>query len=223
MHAWVGFIPHFLMPRLRVSSLARAWLAVICCAWLLCVPAHAQTPPETTPVQNEAVQQVPADKATAEADKAVPAQTTELANTPVETAAKENSAPPSTTQQSTAPQISPMQSNPLQPSPVRNAPALPGIGQIVISLALVLGAVLLLGFLYKKMQLKLPGNQHFRVVATLNVGQRERLLVIEMQGKQRVLGVTAQQINFLFELETPLSEEKLASDFHTQLQSFLKK
>lgn len=193
MHAWVGFIPHFLMPRLRVSSLARAWLAVICCAWLLCVPAHAQTPPETTQVQNEAVQQVPADKATAEADKAVPAQ------------------------------MVPMQTSPIPPSPVRSAPALPGIGQIVISLALVLGAVLLLGFLYKKMQLKLPGNQHFRVIATLNVGQRERLLVIEMQGKQRVLGVTAQQINFLFELETPLSEEKLASDFHTQLQSFLKK
>lgn len=103
------------------------------------------------------------------------------------------------------------------------ANALPGVGQIVISLALVIGLVLLLAFFYKKMQLKLPGNKHFRIVATLNIGQRERLLVIEMQGKQRVLGVTAQQINFLFELETPLPEEKLASDFHTQLQSFLKK
>jgi flagellar protein FliO/FliZ len=103
------------------------------------------------------------------------------------------------------------------------ANALPGVGQIVISLALVVGLVLLLAFFYKKMQLKLPGNKHFRIVATLNIGQRERLLVIEMQGKQRVLGVTAQQINFLFDLETPLPEEKLASDFHTQLQSFLKK
>lgn len=101
--------------------------------------------------------------------------------------------------------------------------SLPGAGQIVISLALVVGLVLLLAFFYKKMQLKLPGHKHFRIVATLNIGQRERLLVIEMQGKQRVLGVTAQQINFLFELETPLTEEKLASDFHTQLQSLLKK
>jgi flagellar protein FliO/FliZ len=101
--------------------------------------------------------------------------------------------------------------------------AIPGIGQIVISLALVIGLVLLLAFVYKKMQLKMPGSKHFRVVATLNVGARERLLVIEMQGKQRVIGVTANNVNFLFELETPLTEEKLASDFHTQLQSFLKK
>jgi flagellar protein FliO/FliZ len=101
--------------------------------------------------------------------------------------------------------------------------AIPGIGQIVISLALVIGLVLLLAFFYKKMQLKMPGSKHFKVVATLNVGARERLLVIEIQGKQRVLGVTANNVNFLFELETPLTEEKLASDFHTQLQSFLKK
>lgn len=101
--------------------------------------------------------------------------------------------------------------------------AIPGVGQIVISLALVVGLVILLAFLYKKMQLRMPGSKHFRVVATLNIGTRERLLVIEMQGKQRVLGVTANSVNFLFELETPLSEEKLASDFHTQLQSFLKK
>jgi flagellar protein FliO/FliZ len=100
---------------------------------------------------------------------------------------------------------------------------LPGVGQIVISLALVVGLVVLLAFFYKKMQLKMPGSKHFRVVATLNVGPRERLLVIEMQGKQRVIGVTANNVNFLFELETPLTEEKLASDFHTQLQSFLKK
>ena len=46
---------------------------------------------------------------------------------------------------------------------------------------------------------------------------------VEIQGKQRVIGVTANSVNFLFELETPLTEEKLASDFHTQLQSLLKK
>jgi len=105
----------------------------------------------------------------------------------------------------------------------RNPAAIPGVGQIVISLALVIGLVVLLAFFYKKMQLKMPGSKHFKVVASLNVGTKERLLVIEMQGKQRVIGVTANNVNFLFELETPLVEEKLASDFHTQLQSFLKK
>ena len=107
--------------------------------------------------------------------------------------------------------------------PLRQSANLPGLGQIVISLALVVGAIVVLALLYKKLQLKMPGSKHFKVVATLPVGQKERILVIEIQGKQRVIGVTPHSVNFLFDLENPLPEEKLASDFHTQLQSFLKK
>lgn len=107
--------------------------------------------------------------------------------------------------------------------PLRQSANLPGLSQIVISLALVLAAIVVLALLYKKLQLKLPGTKHFKVVATLPVGQKERILVIEIQGKQRVIGVTPHSVNFLFDLENPLPEEKLASDFHTQLQSFLKK
>lgn len=110
----------------------------------------------------------------------------------------------------------------LNPGTDSNNSAL-ALGKIVISLALVLLLVVALGWLFKKMALRLPGSQHIKVICTMPLGQRERILVIEMQGKQRVLGVTAQSINLLFELENPLPEEKLASDFHTQLQSFLKK
>ncbi len=108
-------------------------------------------------------------------------------------------------------------------APLKQTASLPGLGQIVISLALVVAAIVLLAFLYKKLQLKMPGSKHFKVIATLPVGQKERLLVIEIQGKQRVIGVTPHSVNFLFELENSLPEEKLASDFHTQLHSFLKK
>jgi flagellar protein FliO/FliZ len=106
---------------------------------------------------------------------------------------------------------------------VKTPTNLPGLSQLVISLALVVGLVIVLAFLYKKMQLKLPGSKHFKIVSTLSLGPREKLLVIEIQGKQRVIGVTAHSVNFLFDLENPLPEEKLALDFHTQLQSFLKK
>ncbi len=107
--------------------------------------------------------------------------------------------------------------------PLKQSANLPGLTQIVISLALVIVAIVLLALLYKKLQLKMPGSKHFKVIATLPVGQKERLLVIEIQGKQRVIGVTPHSVNFLFELENSLPDEKLASDFHTQLQSFLKK
>jgi flagellar protein FliO/FliZ len=97
------------------------------------------------------------------------------------------------------------------------------LSKIVISLALVVTLVFVLGWLFKKLTLRLPGSRQIKVICSLPLGTKERLLVIEMQGKQRVLGVTAHSINMLFELENPLPEEKLASDFHTQLQSLLKK
>lgn len=95
--------------------------------------------------------------------------------------------------------------------------------KMAISLAIVVLIVLVLGWTFKKLTLRLPGSRHIKIISTTSLGPKEKLLVIEMQGKQRVLGVTANSINLLFELENPLPEEKLASDFHIQLQSFLKK
>lgn len=98
-----------------------------------------------------------------------------------------------------------------------------GLGKMALSLAIVVAIVLALGWTFKKLTLRLPGSRHIKIISSMPLGPKERLLVVEMQGKQRVLGVTAHSINLLFELENPLPEEKLASDFHTQLQSFLKK
>lgn len=97
------------------------------------------------------------------------------------------------------------------------------LGKMALSLLIVVLVVLALGWTFKKLTLRLPGSKHIKIISSLPLGPKERLLVVEIQGKQRVLGVTPQQINMLFELENPLPEEKLASDFHTQLQSFLKK
>lgn len=108
-------------------------------------------------------------------------------------------------------------------TPAKTVASLPGVGQVVISLALVIGLVLMLAAIYRKVQLKLPGSQHFKIVSSVSVGPKERILVIEIQGKQRVIGVTPHSVNFLFDLDSPLPAEKLASDFHTQLQTFLKK
>jgi flagellar biosynthetic protein FliO len=120
----------------------------------------------------------------------------------------------------------PRQSLPFQrqePPVERNNTSGISLGKIAISLAAVLLLVVGLGWLFKKLTLRLPGSQHIKVICSVPLGQRERLLVIEIQGKQRVIGVTPQSINMLFELEKSLPETKLASDFHTQLQSFLKK
>ncbi|MDR7119241.1 flagellar biosynthetic protein FliO [Rheinheimera soli] len=91
------------------------------------------------------------------------------------------------------------------------------------SLIIVLGLLFGLAWLYKKLAIKLPGSSHVKIISSVMLGPRERLLVIEVQGKQRVLGVTANQINMLFELEQPLVDDPAAPDWRTQFQTLLQK
>ncbi|MBV2127848.1 flagellar biosynthetic protein FliO [Rheinheimera sp. SM2107] len=152
------------------------------------------------------------------AEPATPPQAVSQAATADETATE------TATQSTTA--AEPRQGIPFQRQELpaeRNPAGGLSLTKIAISLAAVVLLVFALGWLFKKLTLRLPGSQHVKVICSVPLGQRERLLVIEIQGKQRVLGVTPQSINMLFELENSLPETKLASDFHTQLQSFLKK
>jgi flagellar protein FliO/FliZ len=91
------------------------------------------------------------------------------------------------------------------------------------SLIIVLGLLFGLAWLYKKLAIKLPGSNHVKIVSSVMLGPRERILVIEVQGKQRVLGVTAHQINMLFELDQPLVNDTEAQDWRTQFQTLLQK
>src|SRR5690606_37392974 len=94
---------------------------------------------------------------------------------------------------------------------------------VVGSLVIVLGLLFALAFLYKKMAIKLPGSNQIKIVSSLMLGPRERILVIEVQGKQKVLGVTSNQITMLFELDQPLADDPAAPDWRSQLQALLAK
>lgn len=91
------------------------------------------------------------------------------------------------------------------------------------SLLIVLGLLFGLAWLYKKLAIKLPGSSHIKIVSSVMLGPRERLLVIEVQGKQRVLGVTSNQINMLFELDQPLVDDSMSPDWRSQFQALLQK
>jgi len=67
-----------------------------------------------------------------------------------------------------------------------------------------------------------------RVVKQISVGTRERVLVIEAGEEQFLVGVTAQSVQLISKLETPLQEEAMSSPiaaqpFASQLGQFLKK
>lgn len=74
------------------------------------------------------------------------------------------------------------------------------------SLVVVVIAIFAMAFIAKRLNLGISGNRAIKVVSALSLGTRERVLVIEVAGKQHLIGVTAQQVNHLFELEQPIDE-----------------
>ena len=77
---------------------------------------------------------------------------------------------------------------------------------VLFSLVVVIVAVFVVAYLAKKFNLGISGNRAIKVVSALSLGTRERVVIIEVAGKQHLIGVTAQQVNHLFELDKPIDE-----------------
>ena len=58
-------------------------------------------------------------------------------------------------------------------------------------------------FWLKKLNPNLANSDEFKVVRSLPLGSRERLMVIEIDNAQHLIGVTPHSINYLHKLETP--------------------
>jgi len=89
----------------------------------------------------------------------------------------------------------------------QHAPSTPGIGGALVGLILVLGLILGMAWLLKR----LPGvgmgirpSEQLRVVSMLSVGAKERVLVIEVGKEQLLIGVSAGGITALHTLPEPL-------------------
>jgi flagellar protein FliO/FliZ len=83
------------------------------------------------------------------------------------------------------------------------------IVSMVLSLGMVVVLILVLAFFVKKLNPNLTNNDEFKVIRSLPLGSRERLMVVEIDNAQHLLGVTPHSINYLHKLETPLTEKEL--------------
>ena len=85
-----------------------------------------------------------------------------------------------------------------------HAPAAPGLFGAFMALVLVLGLILGLAWLLRR----LPGGfrpaEGLRVVGSLALGAKERVMVVEVGGRQLLLGVTPAGISLLHDLPEPL-------------------
>lgn len=80
---------------------------------------------------------------------------------------------------------------------------------MVLSLIMVLVLIVALAFFVKKLNPNLANSEEFKVVRSLPLSTKERLMVVEIDNCQHLLGVTPHSINYLHKLETPLKEKEL--------------
>ena len=120
---------------------------------------------------------------------AVPAQPAVPASTAVTTV-------PSTT--TTAPAIAPMRAPPQVALPASNGPGAAGLLQTIFALLLVLGLLIGLAWLLKRYGPKPGGGlANLRVVGALNIGGRERIMVVEVGDQWIVVGAAPGRVNAL--------------------------
>ena len=97
------------------------------------------------------------------------------------------------------------------------------LSSMLLSLLVVLALILLAASLLKKF--KIGGQLHsdLKVITSLHIGAKERLVVVEVAGKQLLLGVTANNISILQELAEPLATpQTLPVDITASLSKLLK-
>lgn len=114
-----------------------------------------------------------------------------------------------------------------------SAPALPA-GSVLTQVSTALGGILLLillaGWLFRRLGFapQARNSKLLNLRASCQVGQRERVVVIEVENTLLVLGVTAQQITPLHTLPAPPKDSTVAdtappADFRQLMQKVLKR
>lgn len=84
----------------------------------------------------------------------------------------------------------------------------PEVLSVGLSMLVIVGTVLGLGWLYSRARLGTGGAGNvIDVVASRGLGTKERLLLIEVGGKQLLVGVTAQSMTTLHAFDEPVAAE----------------
>jgi len=95
-------------------------------------------------------------------------------------------------------------------------------GNMIISLLMVLALIIICAFVLKRFNFTQQGVSQLKVISSLSLGAKERVLVVQVGEQQLLLGVSAQQITLLDKLSEPLPEQvSSTSELPKNLLSFL--
>ncbi len=140
-------------------------------------------------------------------------------------------APPADTPSALDKPVSKPFSKPITPRATPKVGSGAFFAQVMIGLVFVLACIFALSWLVKRMgQGGFLANNQMKVVSSLAVGTRERVLVVDVGGKQILLGITPQNINSLHVFDEPVIhteegslKETAVGDFSEKIKYFMQK
>ena len=95
-------------------------------------------------------------------------------------------------------------------------------GSMILSLLMVLALIVICAFVLKRFNLTQQGVSQLKMVTSLPLGAKERVVVIQAGEQQLLLGVTAQQVTLIERLEKPLVTQTMkTTELPKSLISFL--
>lgn len=90
---------------------------------------------------------------------------------------------------------------------------LAALGQITVSLMVVLAVLFAFGFILKKINsIHLPSKSGVKVISSTSVGPKERVVVVQMQDTWLVLGVAPGHVSLLNKTDAIVPPEPVATD-----------
>ncbi|WP_373188191.1 flagellar biosynthetic protein FliO [Halopseudomonas sp.] len=102
------------------------------------------------------------------------------------------------------------------------------LGQLALGLILVVGLIFLIGYVMRRTGPLAPrGGQQIKLISSLPLGPRDRLILVDVGGKQLLLGASPGRINTLHAFDEPIAEVAasggLDTDFARTLRGLLKR
>lgn len=91
---------------------------------------------------------------------------------------------------------------------------------MILSLLMVLALIIISAFVLKRFNITTSLSDDLKVVTSLPLSTKEKLVVVQVGDKQLLLGVTSQQITLLETLEQPI---ELKSPVNQQLSASIQK
>ncbi|MCV2885413.1 flagellar biosynthetic protein FliO [Aestuariibacter sp. AA17] len=83
-----------------------------------------------------------------------------------------------------------------------------------MSLLVVIAVVFMLASIMRRFNVAQAGQGQMKVVASMTMGTKERVVVLQVGDEQHLIGVTGQNINHLSKLDTPLTSPSQQTEPH---------